>query len=305
MRVREENVYENLQVPSEVKGHLEYIYTENDWDMINKSDAEGNIDKNQYSDEELRQAYKRGIIDKKMLENGETGYGVAELSTRMESMIQCEPQLWREMPEEDYKVLSAYMMDPTTWLVQRLERIEKGEEPPETVTPLEEAIEKLEKMEGIYTVCQCNCQSYIRGCERDKTDVCIHVVKEPVMNSPLDRENCKVVTKEEAVEILKRADREGLVHSMYAHGMCNCCSCCCYNLKNKDDYAIKDNLMMTPYRAMVNQEKCVGCKSCQKKCQFGALRLKDGLMGVDMDLCWGCGVCRQACPKDAINIYKL
>ena len=29
MRVREENVYENLQVPSEVKGHLEYIYTEN------------------------------------------------------------------------------------------------------------------------------------------------------------------------------------------------------------------------------------------------------------------------------------
>ena len=303
--MRAEEIYEKIQTPSDVKGHLEYIYTEDDWKMIEDSDSEGNIDKTSYSEEMLQQAYKRGIIDKKYLENGELGYCIAELYTRMECMIQCEPEMWREVPEEDYKAISAYMMDPTTWLAARIARVEKGEELPETVTPLEEAITRLEKMEGIYTVCQCNCQSYIRGCDRNKTDVCIHVAESKPINSALDRGNCKVVTKEEAIEILKRADRDGLVHSMYSRGMCNCCSCCCYNLKNKDDYPVKDHLLMTPYRAQVDQDKCVGCRACQKKCQFGALQLKNGLMGVDKELCWGCGVCRPACPKEAINIYKL
>ena len=47
---------------------------------------------------------------------------------------------------------------------------------------------------------------------------------------------------------------------------------------------------------------CVGLGSCAKVCQFGALKVVDGIARVNRDRCVGCGACVDACPK---NIIKL
>ena len=48
----------------------------------------------------------------------------------------------------------------------------------------------------------------------------------------------------------------------------------------------------------VNQEKCIGCKSCMK-IGCPAISMKNGKAVVDSTQCVGCNVCSQLCPKKA------
>jgi heterodisulfide reductase subunit A len=54
--------------------------------------------------------------------------------------------------------------------------------------------------------------------------------------------------------------------------------------------------------AMVDQEKCVGCRMCEHLCPFGAHRIVDGKSTVVDALCKGCGVCAAACLRRAITM---
>ncbi|MBE6970234.1 MAG: indolepyruvate ferredoxin oxidoreductase subunit alpha [Ruminococcaceae bacterium] len=50
----------------------------------------------------------------------------------------------------------------------------------------------------------------------------------------------------------------------------------------------------------VNEDKCVGCKSCMK-IGCPAIFMEGGKAKVDTTLCLGCGVCSELCPKDAFE----
>jgi ferredoxin len=62
----------------------------------------------------------------------------------------------------------------------------------------------------------------------------------------------------------------------------------------------------------IEEEKCVGCGSCVKRCQVHALTLVEQEPGnpkskkavLNKDLCLGCGVCVSACKKDALSLVK-
>ncbi len=47
---------------------------------------------------------------------------------------------------------------------------------------------------------------------------------------------------------------------------------------------------------------CIGCKICEKKCEFDAIHVEDNLAKVDADKCTACGACTEACPKKIIEI---
>lgn len=59
--------------------------------------------------------------------------------------------------------------------------------------------------------------------------------------------------------------------------------------------------------AKILQEKCVGCKTCQKYCSVDAIKFKDHKCYVDQDECVDCYVClrQKVCPKDAIVPTEL
>lgn len=50
---------------------------------------------------------------------------------------------------------------------------------------------------------------------------------------------------------------------------------------------------------------CIGCKKCEKVCEFGAVTVTDNCAVVDYEKCTACGKCHEACPKGAINIITL
>ncbi len=116
----------------------------------------------------------------------------------------------------------------------------------------------------------------------------------------------KEITKEEAHAILKRCIDYGLVQigdnvQNKVNWICNCCGCCCEAILayKKLNYKSKIN---SSFFALIDNEKCVNCGLCVKKCPVDAIEKIDNQTKFDIDKCIGCGVCKRVCGKQAIEI---
>lgn len=56
--------------------------------------------------------------------------------------------------------------------------------------------------------------------------------------------------------------------------------------------------------AVVDNDKCTGCKVCQKVCPTLAVQVIERKSQVDETYCTGCGACEQRCPVYAISMQK-
>jgi Na+-translocating ferredoxin:NAD+ oxidoreductase RNF subunit RnfB len=158
--------------------------------------------------------------------------------------------------------------------------------------------------------CICRKQKSLIGedCEYPK-EVCLTFAPNK-KNAYDDDELTKVITKEEALGLLKVAENAGLIHCTYnvqsgMNFLCSCCTCCCgvlrgvEKLENPRDY-IKTDFVMT-----VNTDLCTGCETCIDRCQFSALSVPEDICVVDSKRCIGCGVCAVVCPEEALKIKRV
>ena len=95
----------------------------------------------------------------------------------------------------------------------------------------------------------------------------------------ISRDMGRYVTKEEALEILARAERKGFVHQVTnidgedkIVAICNCAPGVCNALRTSQLYNTP-NMSASAYRAKVDKEKCVACGKCVEVCPVGAARL--------------------------------
>jgi ferredoxin len=118
----------------------------------------------------------------------------------------------------------------------------------------------------------------------------------------------RVIDREEALKILKKADKAGLVlqpsNAQKIVNICCCCGCCCQVLKNLKRYPKPASLFSTPFVATSNSDTCEGCGVCVKRCQMDALRLEDEVAVLDVDRCVGCGLCVSTCPTESLTLVR-
>jgi NAD-dependent dihydropyrimidine dehydrogenase PreA subunit/DNA-binding Lrp family transcriptional regulator len=118
----------------------------------------------------------------------------------------------------------------------------------------------------------------------------------------------RVIDREEALNILKKADKAGLVlqpsNAQKIVNICCCCGCCCQVLKNLKRYPKPASLFSTPFVAKSNSNTCEGGGVCVDRCQMEALRLEDDVAVLDVDRCIGCGLCVSTCPTDSITLVR-
>ena len=116
----------------------------------------------------------------------------------------------------------------------------------------------------------------------------------------------KVISKEEAYEVLRKSEEAGLVHltSNVESGhwfICNCCGCCCGVLSALK--AGSPNAVNSHYYAEIDPELCVGCGVCaDERCQVDAIEKGDDFCSVITAKCIGCGLCASTCPEEAIKM---
>lgn len=128
----------------------------------------------------------------------------------------------------------------------------------------------------------------------------------------------RYINTEEALAILKQAEKEGLVHisqNTYDRQgfICNCCPCCCGILSTAVKYNYWEIFQKSDYIPVIDYDKCKRCKKCAKVCPFYALTYQEGdkedksedNILVREEVCIGCGVCAANCPQEAINLVKI
>ena len=98
------------------------------------------------------------------------------------------------------------------------------------------------------------------------------------------------ITKEEALQICKRAEENGYVHQTTnidgedkIFGLCNCDVGVCFALRTSQ-YFNTPNLSASAYRAHVDKENCVACGKCVEVCPAGAVKLGQKLCTKDGDV---------------------
>ena len=127
----------------------------------------------------------------------------------------------------------------------------------------------------------CSCRRSRRlmgeGCGHLEEDMCLYLNDNAISFSKNGEH--RLITKEEAYEILRRAEDNGLVHEVNqalgfddVTAICNCCGCSCYALRIAELFR-SPNGVSSNFIAKVDKDKCVACGQCVENCQTNAVRL--------------------------------
>ena len=118
------------------------------------------------------------------------------------------------------------------------------------------------------------------------------------------------VTREEALEIMRQNEEDGLVlqptNYQKIDFVCACCGCCCGILLIQKALPKPAETWAHNFFAAVETEMCTGCGTCVEKCQVNAANIdeQNNYSMINLDRCIGCGNCVAACPSEALRLVK-
>jgi electron transport complex protein RnfB len=194
------------------------------------------------------------------------------------------------------------------------------EPPKDQVMPYEDAVQIVQKA-SFPIIYPCMCRQAARNCD-DPLDVCMvfglelyggDVPGQPVLDPAQMVDGPprgRPVSADEAVEVLKRAERAGLVHcTMNAKEdfwlICNCCRHACHGLRGITQLDIPHAVAPSSYWAVVDEDICNGCEACVDRCQVDAIKINENMTAeIDYERCLGCGICISQCPLEALRLEK-
>ena len=180
--------------------------------------------------------------------------------------------------------------------------VEKAIESENEVIGLEKISYWLDKYEGKYAKSMCSCrasrQKLGEGCGDDPENWCIAVGD--MADYVVETQRGEYITKEEALDIFRRAEENGFVHQITnidgeqkIFAICNCNVNICNALRTSQLFNTP-NMSRSAYVAKVESENCVACGRCVEGCPAGAVKLGQKLCTKDGPITYP----RQELPDD-------
>lgn len=158
--------------------------------------------------------------------------------------------------------------------------------------------------------CVCRNSQKVSGtpCKRtSRTETCM-IIGGNAANLYMSQGWARQVSKQEALEILRKNEEDGLV--LQAGNMekpvfiCSCCQCCCGVLDMVKRYPKPVEVMSSNYYAQVDSELCDGCEKCVERCPMDATSMVKEVATVNLERCIGCGVCVPTCEAGARSLVR-
>lgn len=188
--------------------------------------------------------------------------------------------------------------------------------PEEMVLPSQVAEHFIEQASVHWIMDTCICRQS-EGCQDYPIDLGCLFLGEAALG--INPELGRRVTKEEALEHVRRCREAGLVHLIGRNKLdtiwlgvgpgdrlltiCNCCPCCClWGMLPHLAPQIGAKVTRMPGVSVSVNGHCIGCGTCtQGICFVDAIGVTDG-HAVISDECRGCGRCVAICPQQAIEM---
>ncbi|MCJ7650080.1 MAG: 4Fe-4S binding protein [Candidatus Lokiarchaeota archaeon] len=223
-----------------------------------------------------------------------------------------------ELSASDYTI---YRVIPTIKPTEKLIEIENSMELEHQILPFEILEDYLAKANPkVYAVVPCSCRNAAKlagePCNQTDENFCVTTgtLAKMVIEQGVGRE----VSLDELMEVMEKAEKEGLVHETFnmqdtAMFVCNCCSCCCGFLKSVKELNNYNSITKSNFEPHVHQEDCTLCEKCLEICPMGAIYhhwphkedSSDNEIKIRLDRCIGCGLCASNCPEEAIILEKV
>ncbi len=281
------------------------------------------------SPEFFERAVRRAVIDRPTHDT----VALADFASRFEVWTLFEG--WKDLPHDVRRALADWSLARYVQAKRpQVESLLAGEAPQPGLENAEylllhEAEALLARAVHIY-LWPCDCRAAMERCRKPSL-VCLR------FNN--DRGLGWEISHERAVEVLRSADRHGLMHTgevatpgehtpVTAGAICNCCGDCCFPQLAADELGATRVWPRVRYVAERDPAKCTSCGRCARRCPFGAFVVeagaqakgaaqgKDGaqakgaarrsaLVTFHPELCRGCGLCATGCPEGAIAMTPL
>lgn len=223
-------------------------------------------------------------------------------------------ELWEEIIYTETKPLVEFMKGANLPSGLRVVPVEEAVESKDVVLDIDSA-RKLIREAEVISAQPCACRTHARrmgrgqDCPAPSENVCMQV--NGFARSVIARGIGQQITTEEALRRLDATEKAGLIHmtrnsSAKDAFLCNCCGCCCTGFHFLKNYKFPGVFAPSRFRVRHDQDLCVQCGTCVKRCQFGAISMADdGTVTTDTGLCYGCGNCVSTCPSDARVLEEI
>jgi UDP-glucose 4-epimerase len=176
----------------------------------------------------------------------------------------------------------------------------------------------IDKASNIVILNKCGCR-VSKNCQKHDHSIGCLNMGDDTLNLPIDEDRKHIATKEEALELVKKAIDNGLI-PLIGRAMdeavgagiedtgkflsaCFCCPCCCIDIPilNHATSQLRFIKRIEGLNVVVDEDACTGCEDCIDACVWNGNEMIDGIAHIK-DQCLGCGRCVEACPNDAISI---
>lgn len=207
--------------------------------------------------------------------------GILEMMVNNDEQVKAHPQIGKAF--EEYTRLRISGIAPNLPMgtgMMRVIPIETAISADTQSVPYERLSYYLDKYDT-FSVSDCSCRKSRRilgqGCGHLEHEMCIQMGTGAEYYIRTGR--ARQITRQEAEEILRKAEENGLMHQIpnieglgESAAICNCCSCSCFAMRVATMFRSPDAIRSN-YVSQVDKEKCVACGQCVENCPTNALRL--------------------------------
>jgi len=186
----------------------------------------------------------------------------------------------------------------------RIIPVEEAVEARPEVLPFEIISGMLDRSET-FALAHCACRVSVAACDQPR-DVCL--ITDTMGRYLIERGIAQEITKERALEVLRRSEEAGLVHTTNnsqdrLNLVCNCCPCCCTVLRGLTQLQNPNAFAVSRWQAQVDAEACSGCGVCEdERCPMSAIKVRESVAEVDAERCIGCGLCTTTCTTESLSL---
>jgi H+/Na+-translocating ferredoxin:NAD+ oxidoreductase subunit B len=252
-----------------------------------------------------------GLIERLRVK-GKTVYGKSPLAIGIyeRQVNRLTPELERDVRQYMREQFGEALFSAKTPQLRTIP-VNKSITPERSVATYDNIREVVRRSDGPFATMNCICRQGkdLTGESCQQTEVrenCLTIGE--AARSMVDRDVAHFITRAQMLELLEKADEEGLVlqpqNTQDPLFVCCCCGCCCGVLTTAKLFPKPAEFFQNNYYVAVDSEKCEICGTCETRCQMDAISTESGACKVDLDHCIGCGLCVTTCPSEAIQLRQ-